>query len=101
MAGGGARCALMKAARCAPALCDGKPNGLAAGTASHQSNFLAARLNGMENSTKRPGIRRMSVRIGRAEFFSVSLGSCVLLPAPPEQAEAREASAEKGERRRL
>ena len=39
----------MKAARCAPALCGGKPNDLAAGTASHRLNFLAARLNGTEN----------------------------------------------------
>ena len=51
----------MKAARCAPALCGGKPNDLAAGTASHRSNFLAARLNGTENPPKRPAIRRMSV----------------------------------------
>src|SRR4051794_29464730 len=50
----------MKAARCAPALCGGKPNDLAAGTASHRLNFLAARLNGAENHPKRPGIRRMS-----------------------------------------
>jgi len=49
----------MKAARCAPALCGGKPNDLAAGTANHQLNFLAARLNGTENPPKRPGIRRM------------------------------------------
>src|SRR3954447_13629071 len=78
MAGGGARCALMKAARCAPALCDGKPNGLAAGTASHQSNFLAARLNGMENSTKRPGIRRMSDKGVRREG-----GAFQWVQAPP------------------
>ena len=32
-----------------PALCGGKPNDLAAGTVSHQSNFLAAPLNGTEN----------------------------------------------------
>ena len=51
----------MKAARCAPALCGGKPNDLAAGTAGHQSNFLAARLYGTENPPKRPEIRRMSV----------------------------------------
>jgi hypothetical protein len=50
----------MKAARCAPALCRGKPNDLAVGTASHRLNFLAARLNGTENYPKRPGTRRMS-----------------------------------------
>src|SRR4051812_41668456 len=49
----------MKAARCAPAFCGCKPNDLAAGTASHRLNFLAARLNGTENPPKRPGIRRM------------------------------------------
>jgi hypothetical protein len=54
---------LMKAARCAPALYGGKPNDLAAGTASHQSNFLAARLNGTENPPKQPAIRRMSVKM--------------------------------------
>jgi hypothetical protein len=51
----------MQAARCAPALCGGKPTDLAAGIASHQSNFLAARLNGTENPPKQPAIRRMSV----------------------------------------
>jgi hypothetical protein len=51
----------MKAARCALALCGGKPNDLAAGTASHRLNFLAARLNGTENPPKRPGVQRMSV----------------------------------------
>ena len=51
----------MKAARCAPTLCGGKPNDLAAGTASYRLNFLAARLDGTENPTKRPAIRRMSV----------------------------------------
>jgi hypothetical protein len=50
----------MKAARCAPALCGGKPNDLAADTASHRLNFLAARLNGTESPPKRPAIRRMS-----------------------------------------
>jgi len=50
----------MKAARCAPTLCGGKPNDLAAGTASYRLNFLAARLDGTENPTKRPPIRRMS-----------------------------------------
>jgi hypothetical protein len=45
----------MKAARCAPALCGGKPNDLAAGTTSHRLNFLAARLNGTENCPKMPG----------------------------------------------
>jgi len=50
----------MKAARCAPTLCGGKPNDLAAGTASYRLNFLAARLDGTENPTKRPAIRRMS-----------------------------------------
>ena len=50
----------MKAARCAPTLCGGKPNDLAASTASHRLNFLAAHLNGTENSPKRPGIWRMS-----------------------------------------
>ena len=54
----------MQAARCTPALCGGKPNDLAAGTASHRSNFLAARLNGMENSPKRPAIRRIWIEIG-------------------------------------
>src|SRR4051794_17763792 len=39
----------MKAARCAPALCGGKPDNLAADIASHRLNFLAARLNGTEN----------------------------------------------------
>jgi hypothetical protein len=52
----------MKAARCAPALFGGKPNDLAAGTASHRLNFLAARLNGTESPPKRPGIRRMSAQ---------------------------------------
>ena len=50
----------MKAARCAPTLCGGKPNDLAADTASHRLNFLAARLNGTESPPKRPAIRRMS-----------------------------------------
>jgi hypothetical protein len=45
----------MKAARCAPARRGGKPNDLATGTASHQSNFLAARLNGAEDHPKMPG----------------------------------------------
>jgi len=53
----------MKAARCAPTLCGGKPNDLAAGTASYRLNFLAARLDGTENPTKRPAIRRMSGQI--------------------------------------
>jgi len=53
----------MKAARCAPTLCGGKPNDLAAGTASYRLNFLAARLDGTENPTKRPPIRRMSAKI--------------------------------------
>jgi len=52
----------MKAARCAPTLCGGKPNDLAAGTASYRLNFLAARLDGTENPTKRPPIRRMSAK---------------------------------------
>jgi hypothetical protein len=39
----------MKAARCAPALCGVQPNDLAAGTAGHRSNLLAARFNGTEN----------------------------------------------------
>ena len=51
----------MKAARYAPALCGGKPTDLVADPASHQSNFLATRLNGTENPSKRPAIRRMSV----------------------------------------
>jgi hypothetical protein len=51
----------MKAARCAPALCGGKPNDLAVGTASHRLNFLAARPNGTENLLNQPAIRRMSV----------------------------------------
>src|SRR4051794_1596824 len=42
-------CALMPAARCAPALCGGKPDDLDAGTASRRLNFLAARLNGTES----------------------------------------------------
>ena len=53
----------MKAARCAPTLCGGKPNDLAAGTASYRLNFLAARLDGTENPTKRPAIRQMSVYV--------------------------------------
>ena len=36
------------AARCVPALCGNKPNDLAASTASHRLNFLAARLDGTE-----------------------------------------------------
>jgi hypothetical protein len=36
---------------------------LAASTASYRLNFLAAHLNGTENSSKRPGIWRMSVYI--------------------------------------
>src|SRR3954451_23695191 len=52
----------MKAARRAPALCGGMPTDLVAGTASHRSNFLAARLNGTENHPKRPAIRRMSAK---------------------------------------
>jgi len=52
----------MKAARCAPALGGGKPNDLAADTASHRLNFLAARRNGTESPPKRPAIRRMSVK---------------------------------------
>src|SRR3954447_26246345 len=50
----------MKAARCAPTLCGGKPDNLAADTASHRLNFLAARLNGTESPPKRLAIRRMS-----------------------------------------
>jgi hypothetical protein len=45
----------MKAARCAPTLCGGKPNDLAADTASHRLNFLAARLNGTESPPKTTG----------------------------------------------
>ena len=52
----------MQAARCAPALCGGKPTDLAAGIASHQSNFLAARLNETENLLKQQAIRRMSAQ---------------------------------------
>jgi len=52
----------MKAARCAPALGGGKPNDLAADTASHRLNFLAARRNGTESPPKRPAIRRMSAK---------------------------------------
>jgi hypothetical protein len=44
----------MKAARCAPALCGGKPNDLAANTAISQSIFVAARLNGTENDPRKP-----------------------------------------------
>jgi hypothetical protein len=39
----------MKANRYVPALCGGQSGDLAAGTVSHQSNFLAAPLNGTEN----------------------------------------------------
>ena len=53
----------MKAKRCAPALCGGRPDHLAAGTASQRLNFLAARLNGTEDSPKRSGIRRMSAKV--------------------------------------
>src|SRR5690349_21198 len=42
----------MKAARCAPALCGGKPNDLAVGIASYRLNFRAARLNGTESPPK-------------------------------------------------
>src|SRR3954451_3453392 len=52
----------MQAARCAPALCGGKPTDLAAGTASHRLNFLAACLNRTENPPKQPGIRRILVK---------------------------------------
>jgi hypothetical protein len=52
----------MQAARCAPALCGGKPTDLAADIASHRSNFLAARLNGTEITPKCPGIRGMSAK---------------------------------------
>jgi hypothetical protein len=45
----------MQAARCAPALCGGKHTDLAVGIASHQSNSLAARLNGTENRPKMSG----------------------------------------------
>jgi hypothetical protein len=55
----------MKAKRCAPALCGGRPDHLAAGTASRRLNFLAARLNGTEDSPKRLGIRRMAANIRR------------------------------------
>ena len=57
----------MKAARCAPALCGGKPNDLAAGTASHRLNFLAARLNGTEsppNTTGHPADVGLEAEIG-------------------------------------
>jgi len=60
----------MKAARCAPTLCGGKPNDLAADTASYRLNFLAARLDGTENPTKRPPIRRMSDKRLRRGVFS-------------------------------
>jgi hypothetical protein len=50
----GSRCALMNTVRCAPTLCGGKLHGLAAGTANHRLNFLAARLNGTEHPPKRP-----------------------------------------------
>jgi hypothetical protein len=53
----------MKAARCAPALCGGKPDDLAVGTASYRLNFLAARLNGTENPPKQSAIRRMSGQV--------------------------------------
>src|SRR4051794_11667709 len=55
----------MKAARCASALCGGKPNDLAASTAGHRLNFLAARLNGTENPPKRTRIWRMSAYISQ------------------------------------
>src|SRR5215213_8922235 len=58
----------MKAARCAPTLCGGKPTDLAADTASHQLNFLAARLNGTESPPKQPAIRRMSGEMGFTPF---------------------------------
>src|SRR4051812_3550289 len=60
----------MKAARCAPALCGGQSDDLAAATVSHRSNFLAAGLYGTENSTKQPGIRRMSDEINPKPRFS-------------------------------
>jgi len=59
----------MKAVRCAPALFGGKPNELAAGTAGDRGNFLAARLNGTENPSKRPAIRRMSAKNGQGRRF--------------------------------
>src|SRR5215207_5718369 len=70
----------MKAARCAPTLCGGKPTDLAADTASHQLNFLAARLNGTESPPKQPAIRRMSVEtLGEAAEYGRSLPD----PPPP------------------
>ena len=45
----------MKTARCAPALCGGKLNNLAAGIASRRLNFLAARLSGTESPHKTIG----------------------------------------------
>ena len=38
------------------------------GTASHQLNFNAARLNGTESPPKRPATRRMSVKMSRRPF---------------------------------
>lgn len=50
----------MKPARCASALCGGKPNDLAAGPTSSQLIFVAARRNGTENSPSRTAIGRVS-----------------------------------------
>jgi hypothetical protein len=49
------RCTLMQAKRCTPAFGDGPSGDLAAGTVSHQSKFLAARLNGPGNRPKMSG----------------------------------------------
>lgn len=45
----------MKAVRCAPALCGGKLNDLAAAIVSHQSKFLAVHLYGTENRPTKSG----------------------------------------------
>ena len=61
----------MKAARCAPALCGGKPRDLAAGTASHRLNFLVARLNRTENlpNDRQSGECRFNTTGGKLERY--------------------------------
>src|SRR3954452_9147471 len=76
----------MKAARCAPALCGGKPHDFAAGTASHRFcrrhsqppiEFSCRARQRDRKSPKQPRIRRMSGKLWvtiRATVKSVVLG---------------------------
>jgi hypothetical protein len=73
----------MKAARCAPALYGGKPNDLAAGTASHRLNFLAVRLDGTENPPKRPASGEYRIMITAVAASVTHINKCFIrVPFP-------------------